>query len=190
MVVSARSRTIPHSDNDTVGTKSTRDSRRSFDAPDRVIASATKPATGNHMRRIATTLALAMSLLGCSAEPPGEPVALVTAAPAPCFAYAWEVLLVADPIAGVLAQYAEGRLASQPEPVVWPFGYVGRQAGSEIVVYDGDGTERARTPMKAFLMSSMRDPSGAVRATCLDVLPESKPHPPEYYENFLPTSPS
>lgn len=138
------------------------------------------------MRRIATPLALALCLLGCRSDPPGEPVALVTAPASPCFAYAWPVLLLADPNRGVVARDTEGTQRGDDLPVVWPLGYVGRRDGSEIVVYDGEGKERARTGMTAFRMSNdLRGAPGAVRATCLSVTPESDPHPPEWY---LPSS--
>ena len=138
------------------------------------------------MRRIATSLALALCLLGCRSEPPGEPVALVTAPASPCFAYAWPVLLLADPTGGVVARDTEGTQRGDDVPVVWPLGYVGRRDGSEIVVYDGEGKERARTGMTAFRMSNdLSNAPGAVRATCLSVTPESEPHAPEWY---LPSS--
>jgi len=55
-------------------------------------------------------------------------------------------------------------------PAVWPLGYVGRRDGSEIVVYDGTGKERARTGMTAFIFGNdRRNEPGAVRATCLNV---------------------
>jgi hypothetical protein len=87
----------------------------------------------------------------------------------PCFAYYREVLLVADPTSGVVAR----RTKENPGltvPVVWPLGYVGRRDGSEIVVYDGAGKERARTGMTAYIFDSdLRDEPGAIRATCLNV---------------------
>ena len=121
------------------------------------------------MPRIATTLALALCLLGCSSEPPDEPIELVTAPAGHCFVYYWEVVLIADPTVGVVARYTREN-PGQSVPVVWPLGYVGRRDGSEIVVYDGEGKERARTGMTAFLMANdLRDAPGAIRATCLNV---------------------
>ena len=95
---------------------------------------------------------------------------LVTAPSGPCFAYWYKVVLIADPSAGLVARYTEGHQGGQARAVVWPLGYLGKREGSEVVVYDGDGKERARTGMTAFLMDNdLRDAPGAVRATCLDV---------------------
>ena len=127
------------------------------------------------MRRIVTTLALALCLLGCSSGPRGEPVELVTAPASPCFVYYYEVLLIADPTVGVVARRTKDN-PGYTVTVVWPLGYVGRRDGSEVVVYDGDGVERARTGMTAFQMGNdLRNESQGPRATCLNVTPESSP---------------
>ena len=135
---------------------------------------------------IVTPLALALWLLGCRADPPGEPVALVTAPSEPCYAYPRDVTLLADPGGGVVAHYTDGT-PWEDVPVVWPLGYVGRRDGSTIVVYDGDGIERARTGMTTSIApGDFFNPDFAgVRATCLGLIPESGPHPPEWY---LPSS--
>ena len=142
------------------------------------------------MRRVAATLALALCLVGCRAEPPGEPVVLVTAPAEPCYAYAREVILLADPTGGLTARYIDGT-PWPDEPVVWPTGYVGRRDGSAIVVYDGDGIERARTGMTTTIaMGDMSIEFRGVRATCLGVTPESGPHDPEWYLRATPDPPS
>ncbi len=122
-------------------------------------------------------LALALCLLGCSAELSGDPVELATAPVGPCYAYYREVILIADPAVGVVAR----RTRENPGytvPVVWPSGYVGRRHGSEVVVYDGDGVERVRTGMTAFMFDNdLRGEPGAIRASCLNVAMEPLEEP-------------
>lgn len=138
------------------------------------------------MHRRATPLVLALCVLGCRSEPPGEPVVLVTAPAEPCYAYPRDVLLVADPAGGLLAHYSDGT-AEEDVPIVWPLGYFGRRDGDAIVVYDGDRIERAMTGMTASIMPGDMSPEfGGVRATCLSLTPESGPHPPEWYVRTSP----
>lgn len=119
--------------------------------------------------RIVVTLGLALCLLGCSSEADGDTVTLATAPVGPCFVYWREVLLIADPTSGVVARRTQEN-PGLTVPVVWPVGYFGRRDGSEIVVYDGAGKERARTGMTAFIFDNdLRNEPGAVRATCLNV---------------------
>ena len=119
--------------------------------------------------RLGLALALSIGLLGCGGTPTGEVVELATAPVSRCFAYYREVVLVADPTAGVVARYTTEN-PGQTVPVVWPTGYVGRRHGSEIVVYDATGGERARTGKTAFLMANdLRNEPAGPRASCLDV---------------------
>ena len=113
------------------------------------------------MRRITTTLALAMCLLGCTNEPVGEPVRLLTYGPvvgvwACCTPHAAGLLLPDEEIGTVLRveEMSHGwgevlgpMLEGDPDliPVSWPPGSTGRWSGSEVVVLDASGGVVART---------------------------------------------
>lgn len=101
------------------------------------------------MRRVTTTLAMALCLLGCGS--PGAPVELLHfegSAGACSIAGGYEVDLIADPTYGTVAgddTKAFGMVSDVGRPIWWPTGYTGRRFGSEVVVYDSDGKEVART---------------------------------------------
>ena len=91
------------------------------------------------MRRVSTTFALALCLLGCSLAP-GEPVALLTGVnPDYCYAGGEQgvtALLIVDPTHGTSF---DGR------PVMWPVGFTGRRVGAEVEVLDAQGNVKATT---------------------------------------------
>ena len=99
------------------------------------------------VRRVTTTLALALFLIGCgsaapvgktaapsdmpSEAPAGGPVTLLTGVDSCWAGGAWgsEGLLVADPEYGT---------RFDGKPAMWPLGYTGRRVGSEVeVLFDG-----------------------------------------------------
>jgi hypothetical protein len=100
------------------------------------------------MRRIATTLALALCMLGCASKaPPGAPVELLTGAMPfdadECSRDGNTVaVLLFDPKYGTsLAAAFDGGST----PVMWPPGFTGRLVGSEVVVVDPAGNLVATT---------------------------------------------
>ena len=100
------------------------------------------------MRRAATTLALALCLLGCgSPVPPGEPVELLSGARPfdedECSrdSYVASELLVDPQYGTALASF----LAGERVPVMWPPGFTGRRVGSDVVVLDTVGNVVATT---------------------------------------------
>lgn len=91
------------------------------------------------MRRVLTTLALALCLFGCDSKaPPGESVPLLTGSLG-CYAGGEggpTALLVVDPMYGT---------SFGGRPVMWPSGYTARRVGSEVVVLDAGDSVRATT---------------------------------------------
>jgi hypothetical protein len=86
------------------------------------------------MRRVATALALALCLLGCSG---GEQVPLITVEPVPpgcCLLLYAVVDVVADPSTGTPTIKGNGL------PLKWPMGYTAWRVGSEVQVLDGAGS--------------------------------------------------
>ena len=94
------------------------------------------------MRRIGTSICLAMSLLACgSSAPSGDPVALLTASTKADGCYTFQVTdtLVTDARYGTLVEH-------HGVPVMWPLGYTGRRMSSgEVVVLDPSGKVVATT---------------------------------------------
>ena len=99
-------------------------------------------------RRIATSLVLALCLLGCGTKPRGEPVQLLTG-PMPfaedeCTADYSASELIFDPEFGTA-------IAGMPEsggnsyPVMWRPGFTGLRDGAKVVVVDPDGIVVATT---------------------------------------------
>ena len=95
------------------------------------------------MRRVISTLALALCLLGCgSVVLPWDRVDLLTRAPMTvgggpsCYTAATTGLLTVDPVYGT----AIGSMA-----VMWPLGFTGRRVGSEVEVLDPHGKVVAMT---------------------------------------------
>jgi hypothetical protein len=91
------------------------------------------------MRRVATTFALALCLLGCGSKaPPGEPVQLLTGVMPfdqdECSHDFWiaSELLVDPQFGTALAGWNDGTRI----PVMWPPGFSARRVGSEVVVVD------------------------------------------------------
>jgi hypothetical protein len=91
------------------------------------------------MRRVTSTFALALCLLGCgSPVPSGEPVQLLTGARPfdedECSPDAYEAseLLTDSRYGTALASF----LVGETVPVMWPLGFTGRRVGSEIAVLD------------------------------------------------------
>ncbi len=110
------------------------------------------------MRRVATALVLALSLLGCgSVVPTSEPVQLLTG-PLPFDAdecssdfYVASELLV-DPQYGTsLASF----LAGETTPVMWPPGFTGSRMGSEVMVWDATGNLVATTGQSYSIRGNM-----------------------------------
>ena len=105
------------------------------------------------MRRVATTLGLALCVLGCAWLPRGEPVHLLTgdvrgmAERGECFLNNVVGRLVVDANYGTAIeidrQPAQVDLA--PVPVMWRPGFTGRRAGSEVEVLDREGNVVATT---------------------------------------------
>jgi hypothetical protein len=100
------------------------------------------------MRRIATTLALALCLLGCGSEVlPWDRVDLLTNTgnpPSPyCYTAAFGGPLIVDRTYGTAITDPEGSIG--PVPVMWPVGFTGRRVGSEVEVLDLDGMVVATT---------------------------------------------
>jgi hypothetical protein len=107
-----------------------------------VLASAPEVATGVTVLRVARSVALAMSLLGCSSAgssaPPGGPVPMLTVETQTSFGscvldlfYVADV--IADPASGAPTDAATG------ESFAWPKGFTARRAGSEVEVFDRAG---------------------------------------------------
>jgi hypothetical protein len=118
------------------------------------------------MRRITSTFALALCLLGCgSPAPSAEPVQLLTGArpfdEEECSPDAYEAseLLTDSQYGTALASF----LAGQRVPVMWPLGFTGRRAGSEVAVLDAAGNVVAITGQ-----------SYSIRGNMLFVLPEGE----------------
>jgi hypothetical protein len=95
------------------------------------------------VRRVITTLALALCLGGCGSVPKGGPVALridEEADPEQCCVLSHSVLdIVAGPTFGTVGK-AHG------EPLTWPRGDTARWAGFEVEVSDHTGKVVLTTP--------------------------------------------
>jgi hypothetical protein len=113
-------------------------------------------ATEVRMRRVTTTLALALCLLGCGlAGQAGEPFALVTSwepgsAESPACRATWWAAgeLVLDPKHGTALKVESGDyLATKGAtmPVLWWPSFTGRRLGNEVTVLDPDGNVVATT---------------------------------------------
>lgn len=87
------------------------------------------------MRNLATSLVLALSLLGCGTAR-GERVELaITELPVRgCYALASLHYLVADPEYGTATKFNLGETVAKP--LYWPTGYTGWRVGSEVEVRD------------------------------------------------------
>lgn len=84
------------------------------------------------MRRVTTTLALALSLLGCELFSNQVPLLTVDRDdPGGCILSYTVLELIADPTFGTV--YTNG------DPVKWPRGYTARRAGTEVEVLDAGG---------------------------------------------------
>jgi hypothetical protein len=90
------------------------------------------------MRRLTTTVAVALLLAGCGSGESPTAVPLLTGNLG-CYAGGESgptALLVADPTYGT---------SLNGQPVMWPGGYTARRAGSQVEVLDAAGTVRATT---------------------------------------------
>jgi hypothetical protein len=87
------------------------------------------------MLRVVTSVAFALSLLGCGTAK-GERVALtITQLPVSgCHPLATPLYLVADPQYGTATKFNLGD--TMAEPLYWPTGYTGWRVGSEVEVRD------------------------------------------------------
>ncbi len=96
------------------------------------------------MRRVTTTLALSLCMLGCgSGDLPADRVELTIATNAGrggCYLNYHTVDLVADPQYGTAIEGNEARA-----PVYWPPNYSGHRVGSEVEVRDPTGNVVATT---------------------------------------------
>jgi hypothetical protein len=110
------------------------------------------------MRRIMTSLALALSLLGCDATVlPGAQVALRTTdtdTPPLCFLAGAEGELIVDPELGIAWRVGPDDI----RPVIWPRGFTGRRVGTEVEVMDRDGKGVATTGWKGEITFSKMEP--------------------------------
>jgi hypothetical protein len=98
------------------------------------------------MRRITTTLALALCLLGCDAFASASgPIAVRTtdsdAVDPNCYLAGTAAELILDPSAGLAWRFGPDDI----RPVIWPRGYTARRVGSEIQVLNRDGFVIARS---------------------------------------------
>jgi len=133
------------------------------------------------VRRVTTTLALALFLLGCgsaapvgksaapsdkpSEAPQGGPVELLTGVDSCWAGGAWgsEGLLVADPEYGT-------RFGGKP--AMWPVGYTGRRVGSEVAVVDQAGRVVATTGRRYyFSQAHVAQPENVERMESLGAVP-------------------
>jgi hypothetical protein len=92
------------------------------------------------MRRVATTLALALCLLGCGSSQ-AEQVPLVTVegvSGGGCILLYRVVDVIADPTFGTV-------IKGSGSPLRWPSGYTGWRVGSEVAVSDPTGRVVLRT---------------------------------------------
>lgn len=110
------------------------------------------------MRRIMTSLALALSLLGCDATVlPWDHVALRTSdsdTPPLCFLAGVEGELIVDPELGIAWRVGPDDI----RPVIWPRGFTGRRVGAEVEVMDRDGEVVATTGWKGEITYSKMEP--------------------------------
>jgi hypothetical protein len=95
------------------------------------------------MRRVTTTLALALILLGCGSLPPDQVKLGISenARPFGCYLTYSTFDLVVDPNYGTGIGYDNGPIA----PLYWPPGYTGHRVGSEVEVRDPNGKVVATT---------------------------------------------
>lgn len=142
-----------------------------------MLASREEVATGGHMLRVVSSVALALSLLGCSsAGSSAPPVESVGSSAAPSAPPGESVPL----LTGDLGCYAGGEggstapLLAEPQygtsffgkPVMWPTGYTARRAGSEVEVLDTQGNVKATTGRtyhisRAYAPSLQREDDGS-----------------------------
>ncbi len=108
------------------------------------------------MRRIAVTVALALSVLGCygPAGAKGDPVTLVTVqTDDPCCLLAYQVVdVIADSTVGTA-------IKGSGEPLRWPTGYTGSRVGAEIEVRDPAGKVVMTTGNRYWISPSKIIPS-------------------------------
>lgn len=122
---------------------------RVFEAPSYGSFSSPRPKVVDHMRRVALSVALVLSLLGChgggasapSAASTSGPVPLVTVEAQTSFGVGQCVLdlryvadVIADPQSGTPIDAATGESF-----LAWPKGFTARRAGSEVEVLDAEG---------------------------------------------------
>lgn len=124
-------------------------------------------------RRAVVSLLLAM--LALAACGPGAPVALWTSGTlgqheSICFTSANDGLLVPDQVAGTALVESNGH----SYPVVWPRGYTGRQAGSEVEIINTAGKVVHKTGQQVHLLGGYADVPGGGRGwlVCNLELPE------------------
>jgi hypothetical protein len=115
------------------------------------------------VRRIVTSLALALCLLGCDAGVlPWDQIPLRTSdtdTPVGCFLAGVEGELIVDPEFGLAWRAGTDDI----RPVVWPRGFTGRRVGIEVEVLDRDGKVVATTGWKGEITYSKLE-SGLVFA--------------------------
>lgn len=115
------------------------------------------------MQRVVRSVALAMTLLGCSSAassaPPGGPVPLLTVETQTSFGscvldlyYVGDV--IADPTSGNPTDAATG------ESFAWPKGFTARRAGSEVEVLDRAGNVVLRTGQRYRMCPAPDDTNG------------------------------
>ena len=101
------------------------------------------------LRRVTSTLALALCLVGCSsAVLPGDRIELLTDDGNPpttgCYTSSAQGPLMVDPRYGT-AIIDNDVHATAPVPVMWRLGFTGRRVGSAVEVLDPDGNLVATT---------------------------------------------
>jgi hypothetical protein len=99
------------------------------------------------VRRVITTLALALVVVGCSAAHSGgsaaasaEPVELLTGVDG-----CWAGGESSSGISGLLVSDPGSGTAINGTPIMWPIGFTGRRAGGEVEVLNADGKIVATT---------------------------------------------
>ena len=147
-----------------------------------MLGSAHRSRRGDHMLRVVSSVALALSLLGCgSAAPPGESVRLLTG-DLSCYAGG-----EGGPTAPLLAEPEYGT-SFDGRPVMWPTGYTARRVGTEVVVLDTQGKVKATTGRTyhishAFALMLIPDDAGSLGFEPANALPAAADCP--YHHDFI-----
>ena len=137
------------------------------------------------MRRLITTLALGLCLLGCgSAAPRGEPVQLLTGVSG-CYAGGEQGaagLLLVDPVHGT---------SFNGKPVMWPMGFTGLGVGAEVEVLNSAGKVVATTGRRYFISHGpvdAADKQQLLKTTGAFTAAASCPYPWDFFDCSSPAT--